>query len=51
MSDYKKITETASLYDGLEHMDTSDILININEEDKKVAEAVQKVITANKYTC
>ncbi len=42
--DYKKITETPSNYDGLEHMDTKSILVNMNNEDKKVAEAVEKVI-------
>ncbi|NAS29884.1 N-acetylmuramic acid 6-phosphate etherase [Flavobacteriaceae bacterium R38] len=44
MSDYKKITETASLYNDLEQMNTGDILMNINEEDKKVAKAVNEVI-------
>ncbi|WP_340075729.1 N-acetylmuramic acid 6-phosphate etherase [Leptobacterium sp. I13] len=43
---YKKITETASLYNSLEKMKTADILLNINKEDKKVAEAVAKVIPA-----
>ena len=40
----KKITEQDSLYDGLEHMETIDILHGINNEDKKVAQAVEKVI-------
>ena len=44
MSGYNKITETTSLYDGLEQMITADILAYINEEDRKVAEAVHKVI-------
>ena len=40
MSDYKKITEAHSNYDNLEIMDTASILENMNEEDKKVANAV-----------
>lgn len=40
----KKITEQDSLYDGLENMDTLDILHGINNEDKKVAHAVEKII-------
>jgi N-acetylmuramic acid 6-phosphate etherase len=44
MSDYTKITETPSGYTDLELMNTQTILENINNEDKKVAEAVQKVI-------
>jgi len=44
MSDYKKITETASLYNDLEKMDTITILNSINEEDKKIANAVDDVI-------
>ncbi len=44
MSDYTKITETPSDYTDLELMDTQSILENINDEDQKVAEAVQKVI-------
>lgn len=42
--EYKKITETPSDYDSLELMDTQTILSNMNREDKKVAEAVEKVI-------
>ncbi|MFS4415714.1 N-acetylmuramic acid 6-phosphate etherase [Maribacter sp. 2307ULW6-5] len=41
---YTKITETPSLYDDLEKMDTTAILINMNKEDQKVAQAVAKVI-------
>ncbi len=41
---YKKITETPSDYNDLEQMDTKTILQAINEEDKKVAEAVERVI-------
>ena len=44
MSDYIKITETPSEYTDLEFMSTRSILENINKEDQKVAEAVQKVI-------
>lgn len=39
-----KITEKSSLYDRLEEMDTLDIVANINNEDKKVAEAVALVL-------
>jgi len=41
---YIKITETPSNHDNLEHMDTSSILVNMNNEDKKVADAVTHVI-------
>jgi len=41
---YKKITETPSNHDNLEQMDTSTILLSINDEDKKVAEAVSLII-------
>lgn len=44
MAEYTKITEQSSLYDDLEKMATSDLLRTINEEDKKVALAVEKVI-------
>ena len=39
-----KVTESTSLYDNLEEMDVPSLLQNINKEDKKVAEAVEKVI-------
>jgi N-acetylmuramic acid 6-phosphate etherase len=39
-----RITETSSNYDGLEKMSTAELLININNEDQKVALAVQKEI-------
>ncbi|HDZ03994.1 hypothetical protein LCGC14_0132580 [marine sediment metagenome] len=42
--DYKKITETPSDHDNLELMDTQTILQKMNEEDKKVADAVEKTI-------
>ena len=41
---YIKITETPSNHDNLEDMDTSSILVNMNNEDKKVAYAVTIVI-------
>ena len=42
--DYKKITETPSNHNNLELMDTQTILQKMNEEDKKVAMAVEKTI-------
>jgi len=44
MSDYNKITEQPSNYDSLEKMSTSSILENMNNEDKKIADAVALVI-------
>ena len=44
MTDYIKITERPSNHDHLEKMSTSEILEGINQEDKKVAEAVQLVL-------
>lgn len=41
---YQKITETPSNYDNLEQMDTASILVNMNKEDKSVADAVAQVI-------
>lgn len=38
------ITETDSAYDGLEHMDIRELLININREDQTVAYAVRQSI-------
>lgn len=40
MPDFKKITETPSLYTDLEQMDTRTLLENMNREDQKVALAV-----------
>lgn len=40
----KKITESPSLYDGLEHKSVDQILTEINDEDAKVAPAVRKCI-------
>jgi N-acetylmuramic acid 6-phosphate etherase len=39
-----KITESESLYHNLEHESVQDILTWMNQEDKKVAEAVEKII-------
>ncbi len=41
---YKKITESDSLYDHLEKMETNELLRSINAEDKKVPNAVEKAI-------
>ncbi len=41
---FKKITESPSLYDHLEQLDTATLLDYINQEDQKVAQAVSKVI-------
>lgn len=40
----KRITESASLYSDLEKMPTNEIIENMNNEDKKVANAVQKTL-------
>ncbi|HHL52986.1 MAG TPA: N-acetylmuramic acid 6-phosphate etherase [Flammeovirgaceae bacterium] len=42
----KQITEAASAYDRLEQMSVHELLVNINREDKKVAEAVEQAIPA-----
>jgi N-acetylmuramic acid 6-phosphate etherase len=44
MSDFKKVTEQSSEYRYLEKMSVHDILINMNNEDKKVPFAVEKAI-------
>tara|TARA_R110002012_G_scaffold321191_3_gene547972 strand:- start:13490 stop:14302 length:813 start_codon:yes stop_codon:yes gene_type:complete len=41
---YNKITETPSNYTDLETMDTTTLLTSINNEDKKIADAVALVI-------
>ena len=41
---FKKITESPSLYDHLEQLDTASLLEYINREDQKVALAVEQVI-------
>lgn len=40
----ERITESSSNYDGLESMTTSELLANINNEDQKVALAVQEIL-------
>ena len=42
--DFEKITEKDSLYDHLEKMSVHELLVNINNEDKKVPFAVEKAI-------
>ncbi len=42
--DFNKITETPSNHDDLEQLDTTSILKKMNEEDRKVADAVALVI-------
>lgn len=44
MAEFKKITEQSSLHDNLEEKSTLELLQAINQEDKKVAEAVAKVV-------
>ena len=41
---FEKITEKDSLYDHLEQMSIHELLVNINNEDKKVPVAVEKAI-------
>lgn len=41
----KKTTEADSLYEGLDKLSTLELLTNINQEDKKVAEAVELELT------
>lgn len=40
----EKITEQPSLYDHLEEMSVEELIANINNEDKKVALAIEKVL-------
>lgn len=40
----KKITETSSLYDNLDKMSAKELLVSINQEDAKIAEAVRQCI-------
>jgi len=42
--EYTKITEQSSLHNNLEQLSTLQLLQKINEEDKKVADAVSKII-------
>ncbi|WP_341200242.1 N-acetylmuramic acid 6-phosphate etherase [Croceibacter atlanticus] len=44
MKEFIKTTEAESLYSNLEKMSTQELLININNEDKKVAFEVEKII-------
>jgi len=44
MNKFEKITEQPSKYRHLDKMSIGEILININEEDKTVAQAVEKTI-------
>lgn len=44
MSDSTRLTEQASLHNDLEHKSTKELLEGINQEDRKVADAVQRVI-------
>jgi N-acetylmuramic acid 6-phosphate etherase len=44
MSSFQKITESSSHYQDLEQMPVTEILTSINQEDQKVALAVQKVL-------
>lgn len=44
MSDYIKITEQPSNYNALETMSSKDLLLGINNEDQKIAEAVKYII-------
>jgi N-acetylmuramic acid 6-phosphate etherase len=41
---FEKTTEQSSLYDDLQNMSIAELLFNINQEDAKVALAVQKAI-------
>lgn len=43
---FKRITESESNYSHLEKMTVAEILGNINQEDKKVADAVEKALPA-----
>ena len=40
----KRTTESASKYDHLEKMSTSELIENINREDKSVAASIQEVL-------
>jgi N-acetylmuramic acid 6-phosphate etherase len=44
MSEFKKVTEETSRYDGLDKMSVHELLLNINNEDKIVPLAVEKAI-------
>ena len=42
----EKITESESLYNALEKKSTTELLVSINNEDRKVADAVEQIIPA-----
>ena len=44
MSTYEKITEKASLYNDLEKKPIAEILTDINREDHRIADAVEKIL-------
>ena len=44
MSDFIRITEEPSKYRHLDKMSVKELLIDINKEDKTVADAVEKAI-------
>ena len=44
MAEFIKVTEQSSNYTDLDKMSITDILININKEDKTVPEAVEKAV-------
>ena len=44
MEGFRKVTEQASTYDGLEKMSIRELLDNINREDRLVPEAVERAI-------
>ena len=44
MNTFKKITEQSSLHEHLEQQSISSLLKGINEEDKKVALAIEEVL-------
>jgi N-acetylmuramic acid 6-phosphate etherase len=46
----KKTTESNSNYDGLDKMSVSELLLNINREDKTVANFVEKQLQKNRKT-
>ncbi|MFN7014737.1 MAG: N-acetylmuramic acid 6-phosphate etherase, partial [Bacteroidia bacterium] len=40
----QKVTEQSSLYNDLEKMSIHEVLVNINNEDRKVPDAIEKTI-------
>lgn len=44
MTEFRKVTEQPSVYRHLENMSIHDLLVNINQEDKTVPDAVEKAI-------